>query len=1003
MQHEYTPEEIQDEFTPLEGKKKRGPKRSSTSSELEVLDIGPSNQFSGQYQTGNLSGDEIYEGACDESDIDNDQFKHNMQAYHEGRSNEAHVHVESPSTMYYSNSFGDTPGDAFIRDTIASNHQMDILMNNGMSSSQQVSDNSVAAADLSRSMMELERANARMISSLSGGQRYMGNDQLQDANRRASFYQQMGVMQQMSPDGTQPTAHGMANSYGQSGPDRHNQSWESSYASAQQMMHQQAMQHEAMQQRAMQQRAMQQQTLEQQEWNITPMYYPDKQSAGPKAGPYRPYSMPSGSMAAQAPDAILTPDGSTPQGDRRPRGLSHTTRHRKARKLAPVTQPVAPEQQATPNSDSTWRLPSLISPELRFPQSIRGDLPDGFHLHILNLYFTYFHPTFPIIHEAAFFASLVAKPKPPPLSDAGERSQQGTPSDEASMVDTQEEDGWRGYVGSFDGDDSNLGTNHPPEGHGAVSEALLNAVYAIGILFSAHPCLQVLGGRIKAGERFIRRARDALHKGSDVVARCLIDLCTFGCTVNTGGEMELFPGTWRIAQKQQIAVEQPCGTLYHVLNGRPAQTDGMVASREERKRVWWGLFFLDTYTSLCTGYDFQIDEGRYMESLLDPHSLCRSVPHPLAAEKGILESRYCVTTPGRGADNQVEPYPTPENPGFEDWRLAILGTPTDTIFDHSSGTASSSPTSPADSEIQKSTQQANASFAMSQMSVQPHIRLSIFLRKMLRIMTRPPQSASEQVSPLHLKLMQLANSLPADIRPYVYLAGSPPVIEPGRLSSPVSVHTLLLFLASLSLVHHPHIADGRVVHDIMGPLDRGEIPTDPRITTMTSLDICLAVYARINQIVESIYADRRRSTGATSPAPTTPTAPSASTPPIPPPPQIVALPFTAVLLAVPAIPVLSSRHGALLSSTAAKKSPPVSNTASQSPSQPPPPTLEQILLPALDDIATVWPRASCYAAALRGWAEVVRERGVAVSNSASLYWRKSGSPSLRKINIAFDL
>ncbi|KAI8584907.1 hypothetical protein BDZ88DRAFT_456479 [Geranomyces variabilis] len=503
----------------------------------------------------------------------------------------------------------------------------------------------------------------------------------------------------------------------------------------------------------------------------------------------------------------------------------------------------------------------------------KNGLPQEFHLHLINCFFTFFAPINPIVHEQSFFDAL------------------------ASV---------------------NLTTALP-----RISPALLYAVCAIGVLYSTCPELEAMGGRLRASAELGAKAETHLKKGADVVARCLLDIRTFGSTVNGEGNMALFPEAWRIAQKTQLGFESPCETIFSVINAAPSSHDSLwqqdwpeFQTSIEKKHAWWGIFTVDTFAGLTTGYDLAIDESLYMASLLNAESLIRVSPHCLAAERQALEHEHDF---GRVAA------PQPQVSNHLGLTTLLGGYPKETVF----GPTADVPPVPGPAMNHIFTPLTH---------VHPHIRVAIFLRKILRS-TALAAPSTAFVTALHAKLMQLPASFPPQAQQY--LAFDQPVIPHGTERVPTGiVHTVLMVFACLSLLHQAAVDDAVPRHDVNG-------------IAMSSGDICVAVYRRLNVLLEDIYASRfvAQPRGASLAAP-------------PPPPETVASPFTAALIAIPAVPLLASasRAPALLFPTLTQV-----------------PCLEQTILPTLDEMSMVWPRASRYAAGLRGWAEVVKERGVALA------------------------
>ncbi|KAJ3017336.1 hypothetical protein HKX48_003582 [Thoreauomyces humboldtii] len=555
------------------------------------------------------------------------------------------------------------------------------------------------------------------------------------------------------------------------------------------------------------------------------------------------------------------------------------------------------------------------------PPAIATCLDDkaDFHLHLINLFLLYFHPTYPVLHETSFLESLTS-----------------------------------------DGSDPSR-----PK----VSQALLNAVYSIGVLYSKHPHTTQLGGRSVASTIFGQRAHGQLTSAKDLVARCLLDIRDFGAVAAGGGEMELFPGTWRIAQKVKLAYDAPCDSLYSIVNGRPQSENGITSDDGElqtlvgRKRAWWGLFSMDTFVGLSTGYDLTIDESLYMDSLLDTETLVRSSPHPLAAEKALLESRYGWSASSGAsrsnrssmASNTFSSHTAQQARQF-DWSALLGEQATHTLFNLPQ--LSSSP----------------QVICTPLSDVHPHIRLSIFMRRVMRSVIRSTPSAqtSSYIAALHAKLMQFPQSFSPNVQRYLQSQTLMYARDDEEALTATSVHTLLMFFATMTLIHQSALNDQQTRHAMY----------DAPQQRLTSLQVCEAVYTRVNRLVEDVYARRYAHHDTSADQPFAP----------PPPQELVATPFTAVLLTIPVVPLLESRaHASALTI-------PIPGAL---------PCLEQTILPTLDDMAIVWPRASRYGAGLRGWAEVVRERGVAeqVGQSANVQgsWKRDNPFPSNGLELGFDL
>ncbi|KAJ3183132.1 hypothetical protein HDU87_007555 [Geranomyces variabilis] len=521
------------------------------------------------------------------------------------------------------------------------------------------------------------------------------------------------------------------------------------------------------------------------------------------------------------------------------------------------------------------------------------------HLHFVSLYFTYFHPTLPIVDERGLLAALLS------------------PSAQAHIA--------------------------PP------SLALVNAVYSIGVLYSARrDALAVLGGRHRASAEFARASRAALQVGGDLVARCLLDVRTFGCALeNEDNDWELFASAWRIAQKLQLGYDQKVESLFAVINGpRNVASDANrpeLVTKSERKRAWWGLFTVDTFVSLSTGFDLSIDEALYTASLLDTDSFVTAESHSLAGEKVEAEGRCANSQPGRAEYNSVRLSTNQAVPSLgaspapvydeANWASILGGYPEDSIF----GPGSQTPLSSLQACLEAPAHPLRHLFT-SLSSIHSHIRISIFFRKVMRTVRSSPIPG--QIASLHAKTMQLIYSFPPVVQRYLHFAN---VAGPSRTDAAppiatICVHTILMFCATVSMIHQSGTSDLTTTHRVGAPENGGSSGA-----YMTSVAICAAVYRLASNLIQDIYTSR-------------PT-------PVPRPPhELVSSPFAATLITAIAVPLLATRtHAMALASAIGEGGKAL-------------PALDEAILPALEDMAAVWPRAASYARQLRGWIQVVRMR-----------------------------
>ncbi|SJL10087.1 uncharacterized protein ARMOST_13469 [Armillaria ostoyae] len=90
------------------------------------------------------------------------------------------------------------------------------------------------------------------------------------------------------------------------------------------------------------------------------------------------------------------------------------------------------ERHDNRNEGGIWRFPKArvwpaLPTNVPVQENLSTDLPSpALHDHLLNLYFTYVHPSFPVIHKRSFQEAYKAGPDTPP-SESGARSPSGSP------------------------------------------------------------------------------------------------------------------------------------------------------------------------------------------------------------------------------------------------------------------------------------------------------------------------------------------------------------------------------------------------------------------------------------------------------------------------------------------------------------------------------------------------------------------------------------------------
>lgn len=516
---------------------------------------------------------------------------------------------------------------------------------------------------------------------------------------------------------------------------------------------------------------------------------------------------------------------------------------------------------------STPPVPKMLPLNLSNP--LLPTLPTDFYLHLVSLFFTYFHPTFPVLHEASFLERLI-----------------------------------------------------PINMH---SNALLNIIYAIGVNYSKHPGLDEAGRN--TARIFIETAEEELSKVErnpragkvgddtqqfdDCIAQMLLDIWKFGCARHRGGDWDYLPQSYRMVQKLRLPYKAPSEDIYTLFNGRTPLAC-IRGNEKERKKAWFGIFVLDTMAAFTTGWDPLIDENRYLDTLADTETLSISSPPALAVERAAL---------GMKTDAAPEPQLAPSSTR---WHAFMTGFPGSTLFGPASDFTSIQ-------YLRSSIGKYQVDHLLSPAGDTVHlVQLCIILRKIMRLTRQPNHTPIEAI---HNELLNWKNALPYHMKVLDRL-GVPAqysVVGKSRCA-PMTVKTSLLFLASISLLHRNGIHSAQPVY----LLDS---------SNKSSLEICLWAYEHQQRLLRHIYSSCSSASPGELQAP---------------PSELVSTPFIQSILLLPAVTLLSTEYADQLVGNH-----PIPDIES----------VEDVLLPVLDDLSRVWSRASEYGACLRGLVEVVRERG----------------------------
>ncbi|KAI9348758.1 fungal-specific transcription factor domain-containing protein [Zopfochytrium polystomum] len=541
------------------------------------------------------------------------------------------------------------------------------------------------------------------------------------------------------------------------------------------------------------------------------------------------------------------------------------------------------------------RITALPSVDVERPGLPKGltvadlpDIPADFYVHLITIFFSYFHQALPIINERQFFIEIM-----------------------------------------------------PENTHHAM---LLNAIYAIGCLFSRHSTLfqAPFYGPHRASEYFANRAAgliptfaktmSSFEKVSICQAALLLSVLDYGSRNAVRSWMYTGMGC-RLSQKLDLPFSRTVNDFFSICNGVPKPA--VVSSMEERKRVWWASFVIDTYVSISTGMNFLLNENDYFESLVD-------VEHLLSHDGAKFS----------GGD----PVPSPPNSGS--WVDIFCNKPYPTVFD--SGRGMQDPVPVAASEVLSSTEETLHL-----------VQLCFIIRKVFRF-NKFPKNTTPSLTPnsvllasllsrpmdvnrLHDTLICWYEGLPSSFRLFDVLDRKPsfPLSSP-KMTKPSSlcITVNLLFFTAVVLLHYRNLkkVDGAGLSPIQADSSFRMSSNGLNTSLYTSAEVCAVAYKCQCQIVRIAY-------GGTNATP----SPSSR-----PPPELVSCPLVQCFLLPVATALLSQfQYGSQLTSLDVR---PLSDYSTQLES------LHALFLPVLDNIAQVWPTARSYAANLRSQSQIFREK-----------------------------
>ncbi|KAJ3055409.1 hypothetical protein HK097_010610 [Rhizophlyctis rosea] len=579
-----------------------------------------------------------------------------------------------------------------------------------------------------------------------------------------------------------------------------------------------------------------------------------------------------------------------------------------AAEVKPQPQPFAPTA-----STAFFSTPFLFGPiGLTIPE-LPNLLPD-FYLHLISLFFTYFHPTLPLIHERTFFENLV------PVN------------------------------------------NHHP--------MLLNAMYAIGCLYSRHPQLYQapFGSPQKASEYFATRAVNVVPLGqmssgkkssqsveslSTCVATLLLAVGDFGAR-KQGRTWTHAASGCRVAQKFDLAYDKTTDDFFSLFNGTKRQE--VYGTPEERKRAWWGALLVDSFSNLSTGLPMLISESDYANTMLHSDA-------SVSRDSSNLTMEYSrILSSDAGSQSHEQSHDT--------WQPFFSTATSNSIF-------GSAPIS-FGSDVQH---------MLTPMSDAAHlVQASFLLRRVVRFCSSRDFSSGAARNPcfaaflppptsvvqMHLALVAWYERLPAALQLIGNLekvfcgdAQNDATTPNERLSAP-AVTVNLMFLMALAVLHQRDTCSAssqqeRIIHQLKTYPLSTSTTSNPNL--LTSLDVILGVYRAQCHILRRVYRGQTPSAATTAP-----------------PPELVASPMIPCFLAPAAVVLLEHpTYAAMLLRDSHSRRDSMSYNSGYATNdgkdvaatvEP----LESLLLPALDNVAQVWATSSSYSANLRGLVEVVKGR-----------------------------
>ncbi|KAJ3274132.1 hypothetical protein HDV01_003415 [Terramyces sp. JEL0728] len=569
---------------------------------------------------------------------------------------------------------------------------------------------------------------------------------------------------------------------------------------------------------------------------------------------------------------------------------------------------------------------NLTIPEL-------SNIPATFYMHLIAMFFTYYHPIVPVVQETAFLENLVPN------------------------------------------------NNHHP--------MLMNVIYAIGCHYSKSPFLYQVPFYTpqKATEYFINRALvstpapetwKSINTNTLAVtqATILLSSCDF---ISDKTHTWMMTGmAIRLSQNFEFFSDASGHDFLTVCNS--ISKFHVKCSVEERKRVWWSALLLDMFSSLSSGNPLTINEADYAETMITPQHLMKKPCTGLAKTTfNMIQNQADVFS----TDSTVEP---------DKWMPFFSGFPKDTIFG-ASDMSSECFARPSVGFLQVNhlfSKLENTAHLIELSYITRRVIRFNSLRSLPEPRAIVPASLYSLLSTNNLDINRIHDTmilwyenLPSDLRLWgnleVLVTGNEVemntlcTVKDGVRLSSIAVIINILYFATLSLLHQRNAESS----ELSTQPDQPPAVSKPHSFKTSSSMLSRGVYespAILKMAYKAqVFLLKKIYGQFMPPAPTTI-----------PPSEIVASPIIATLLMISSAALINQQEFAfkLIDHQT------FNGVGEVRDSQVEP--LESVILPVLDNTSQVWPVASKYASSLRQIVGGIRET-LRVKAPVSNLWQQPQS------------